>query len=59
MEDKFGVPVGDDSFEFFFGGSWSNDDNSPQGAAKRIFYGLEHGIPEDYAYSGEFQRGWR
>ena len=31
---------------FFFAGDWSAFDNTPQGAAKRMEYALQHGIPE-------------
>lgn len=33
-------------WRFIFSGSWSSIDNTPQGAAKRIYYVLEHGVPE-------------
>ena len=32
-----------------FDGAWSAMDNSPTGAAQRIIYMLEHGVPEDFA----------
>lgn len=37
----------DEAWEWCFGGDWQYSDNSPEGAAKRILYMLEHGVPED------------
>lgn len=47
-ERVFGIEGGDEEFEWCFGGSWSDIDNTPKGAAKRIAYMLKHGIPGDF-----------
>jgi len=41
-------PRADNAFEWMFGGGWSNYDNTHQGAAKRIYYFLENGVPDDF-----------
>ena len=43
------VFIGDDENAHFwmFGSDWTDGDNTPQGAAARIRYALEHGIPEN------------
>lgn len=38
---------GVDAFLWMFGAGWENTDNTPRGAAKRIKYYLEHGIPSN------------
>lgn len=37
-----------EAFEWMFGAGWANTDNSPHGAAKRIYWYLEHGTPTDW-----------
>jgi hypothetical protein len=34
--------------EWCFGVAWEDVDNTPHGAAKRILYMLNHGVPENY-----------
>ena len=36
------------AWDWCFFGRWSETDNTPQGAAARIRYMLEHGVPENY-----------
>lgn len=36
------------AYGFLFAGEWEDVDNTPQGAAKRILYFLENGIPENW-----------
>ena len=38
----------DELFDWCFSSDWENIDNTPDGAAKRILYMLEKGIPKDY-----------
>ena len=35
-------------WDWCFASEWRITDNTPQGAAKRILYMLEHGVPADY-----------
>lgn len=47
----FGTHGGDnsnDGFGFMFESKWYSTDNTPEGAAKRIRYVLEHGVPKDW-----------
>ena len=37
------------SYIWLFGAYWEDIDNTPQGAAARIYYALEHGIPKNYS----------
>lgn len=37
--------------DFMFSGNWFSVDNSPEGAAKRIRYALEHGVPSVSRYA--------
>lgn len=37
------------AFSYCFGGEWANVDNSPRGAAQRIYYMLEHGVPDGWS----------
>jgi hypothetical protein len=39
----FGYTVNGDDWEYMFSGSWDSYDNTPEGAAKRIGYVIEHG----------------
>lgn len=44
----FGVELGfDDTFVWLFGALWHQVDNTPTGAAARIEYYLEHGLPDN------------
>lgn len=36
--------------DWLFSHHWRNKDNTPHGAAKRIYYFLEHGVPSDHYY---------
>ena len=38
----------DDGWEWCFSGGWSETDNTPEGAALRIEWLLEKGVPEDW-----------
>lgn len=38
-------------FYWLFSPIWANTDNTPQGAAKRIYYALEYGVPVDHGYN--------
>jgi len=38
----------DEEFLFMFGSGWADVDNTPAGAAKRIRYFLNHGVPDDF-----------
>lgn len=35
-------------WNWLFAGRWTSSDNTARGAAARIYYALEHGIPEDW-----------
>jgi hypothetical protein len=35
-------------WSFLFNDAWSDIDNTPEGAGKRILYFLRHGLPENY-----------
>ncbi len=39
---------GGKSWSWCFSGGWAHFDNTSRGAAKRIFYMLEHGVPDAY-----------
>lgn len=54
-ERVFGVDtdVVHDAYSFLFGSEWEQFDNTPKGAARRIRYYLDNGVPEEW---GEF--GW-
>lgn len=41
-------------FSWCFSGCWMAIDNTPQGAAKRIMYMLEHGVPLKYNYTTSY-----
>jgi hypothetical protein len=55
IKRAFGVSQGDD-WTWMFGGDWADVDNTPQGAAKRIRYFLEHGVPEDFYYHCQYSQ---
>lgn len=42
----FNLP--DDEWSWCFGGRWSDTDNTPAGAARRILVMLEHELPQDW-----------
>jgi hypothetical protein len=58
--EAFGARVLDPVWEWCFDARWSRKDNTPRGAAKRIFYMLENGAPpsvwnlESYANQERF-----
>ncbi|MBD9544288.1 hypothetical protein IB276_33115 [Ensifer sp. ENS04] len=43
----FGLAPGEEPWKWCFAGSWEWRDNTPAGAAKRIRYLVEHGVPEN------------
>lgn len=47
-EDYFGVEDGSEVWHYLFGIGWQYIDNTPQGAAARIRYFLENGVPDDF-----------
>lgn len=44
----FGLVSSSYEWEWCFSGEWADADNTPHGAAKRILWLLEHGLPEDF-----------
>lgn len=42
-----GLDDSGDEWEYLFGGDWVYTDNTPKGAAARIRYFIENGLPED------------
>lgn len=44
----FGLHVSDPARSWCFSSQWCNTDNTPLGAAKRIEWLLEHGVPENW-----------
>jgi hypothetical protein len=48
--DVFGVDSEDDKalWSYMFASEWAFIDDTPQGAAKRIRYAVEHGVPNDF-----------
>ena len=46
--EAMGIPFYSDEGLWCFSGEWDATDNTPQGAGKRIFWLLEHGVPEDW-----------
>lgn len=53
---EIGVPCEDlqtPIFDWLFGSEWTAADNTPEGAAARIDYFLEHGVPEVFAEQAE------
>ena len=44
-ERVFGI--NDKAWDWCFSDYWEETDNTPKGAAKRIFWLLEHGVPEN------------
>lgn len=61
-ERVFGVNASTDEdddlgFEWMFGSSWTDFDDTPRGAAARIRYFLHHGVaPEDFQYGRSVQQ---
>ncbi len=49
MINFYGADQDDTIHTFLFGGTWKNLDNTAKGAAKRIYWYLEHGVPQ-HAY---------
>ena len=47
-EDFTGLLGGEDEWEWCFGPSWKTKDNTPTGAALRIEWLLNHGLPENW-----------
>lgn len=52
--ENFGLQGGSNEFAWCFCGSWETYDNTPKGAAKRIMYMLEHGVPECFYADFDF-----
>lgn len=48
VERVFGFPPDSDEFRWLFSPEWARQDNTPQGAAKRIDYLLANGLPEGW-----------
>lgn len=46
-ERVFGLTPGEPAWHWCFDCEWSQSDNTPQGAAKRILWLLEHGLPDE------------
>jgi hypothetical protein len=46
--DRVFVEHGSDEWDWLFDMEWADVDNTPQGAAARIRYLLEHGLPYDW-----------
>jgi len=46
--DFTGLNPDSDECHYLFAGLWDSADNTPTGAAKRIRYIIEHGLPEDW-----------
>jgi hypothetical protein len=44
----FGARVYEPVWEWCFESRWAEEDNTPRGAAKRIFYMLENGVPKTF-----------
>lgn len=47
-ERAFGAPEDEPFFLWCFGGVWDDTDNRPAGAAARIRYALDNGVPDNY-----------
>lgn len=41
----FGVRTDEELYDWTFSGFWYQSDNTPEGAAKRILWALDHGVP--------------
>lgn len=44
------VDIYSDDFDFLFGHTWSQYDNTPTGVVRRISYYLQHGVPQEFYY---------
>lgn len=44
-KEYFGIDPDKNTWVYLFSGLWSWTDNTPQGAAARILYFLDHGVP--------------
>jgi hypothetical protein len=51
-QGAFGIDTFSGDFQFLFSSDWSHYDNTPQGAANRIYYALQHGIPTAASHNG-------
>jgi len=49
--------VGSAEWSWCFSDTWSKVDNTPHGAAKRIQYMLDHGVPEAFKLYGSHEKG--
>ena len=47
-ERQFETPLSSDEGLWVFSGSWKGFDNTPRGAAKRIYWLLLHGVPKNF-----------
>lgn len=45
--DFTGIEIDSLKWKFLFSHEWRNSDNTPTGAAKRIRYFIEHGVPKN------------
>jgi hypothetical protein len=46
-DSVFGATFAGAHYQWCFAAEWKDVDNTPQGAAQRIYWLLEHGVPED------------
>ena len=49
----FGIEENSPEFGWIFDGGWARWDNTPHGAAKRIDYLLEHGVPDEFRWPND------
>lgn len=49
-ESFTGISKRTGEWQWCFAGEWSEVDNTPEGAARRIEWLLEHGLPKDWDY---------
>ena len=47
-ERIFGIEFGTDKWDWCFSGLWHKTDNTPEGAADRIEWVLENGLPDNW-----------
>ena len=50
-DEYFGVTPYSHKWSYMFSAGWAHKDNTPQGAAARILYFLDHGVPDDFVES--------
>jgi hypothetical protein len=48
--EVFDLHINDSAWDWCFNAFWYDEDNTPHGAAKRILYLIEHGMPEGFSY---------